>query len=279
MKSIWNNIEKPTFETQKGDIKTDVLIIGGGICGVLCVYTLKARGVDCVLVEAGEICSGITEKTTAKITFQHGVAYSKIADRYGIENAKLYYESQKNAFNKLCAIASSIDDNFEMCNSFVYSPNDFFKIEKELNVMQKIGCKASFCKKTELPFDIAGAIKVQNQAHFHPLKFIYTIAKDLKIYENTRVLEITPQEVITNRGRIFAKKIIVATHFPFVNKHGAYFLKMYQHRSYVLALKNAPKYKDMYVDASQTGLSFRAYKDLLLLGGSGHRTGKKGGGW
>ena len=76
-----------------------------------------------------------------------------------------------------------------------------------------------------------------------------------------------------------AKKIIIATHFPFINKHGCYFLKMYQHRSYVLALENAQDTGGMYIDAAQKGLSFRNSGDLLLLGGGSHRTGKKGGNW
>ena len=52
-------------------------------------------------------------------------------------------------------------------------------------------------------------------------------------------------------GKISAKKIIVATHFPLLNKHGAYFLKLYQHRSYVIALKNAQEVDGMYVDESK----------------------------
>jgi glycine/D-amino acid oxidase-like deaminating enzyme len=72
---------------------------------------------------------------------------------------------------------------------------------------------------------------------------------------------------------------VVATHFPFLNKHGFYFLKMYQHRSYVIAVKNAKNVGGMYVDEQSDGLSFRNYGDLLLLGGGGHRTGKSGGGF
>ena len=64
-----------------------------------------------------------------------------------------------------------------------------------------------------------------------------------------------------------------------INKHGGYFAKLYQHRSYVIALKNAKKISGMYVDASDTGLSFRSDGNFLLLGGGGHRTGKQGGGW
>ena len=73
--------------------------------------------------------------------------------------------------------------------------------------------------------------------------------------------------------------MIAATHFPFINKHGSYFLKLYQHRSYVIALENAQDVNGMYVDECDTGLSFRNYEGLLLLGGGGHRTGKKGGNW
>ena len=114
---------------------------------------------------------------------------------------------------------------------------------------------------------------------FTHLKFLYTIAKDLPIYENTKVTELMPHKAKTNRGEIAFKKLIIATHFPMLNKHGLYSLKLYQHRSYVIALRDAQNVSGMYVDESDTGLSFRNYGDLLLLGGGGHRTGKKGGCW
>ena len=279
MKSIWNNIKKTEFNSLGGDIKTDVLVIGGGICGVLCAYMLKDAGVDCVLVEADRICRGITNGTTAKITFQHGLIYDKIINKYGEEKARLYYESQKSALDMLVNLAKQNDCNLEMADSFVYSMNDREIIEKETKALNKIGCKADFCQKTELPFQIAGAVKIENQANFHPLKFVYEISKDLKIYENTKVVEIKGNKAITEKGTVTAKKIIVATHFPFINKHGAYFLKMYQHRSYVLALEKAQNVKGMYVDESKTGLSFRNFENLLLLGGGAHRTGSQGGNW
>lgn len=280
MKSIWNNgVKKAQFESLNSDIKTDVLIIGGGLCGILCAYMLKEAGVDCALVEADKICAGITNDTTAKITFQHGLIYDKLIRKYGIEKTQQYYISQKNAFHKLTALASELDTDFDWCNSFVYSIKDRNVIEREVIALNKIGCGAEFCTNTELPFDIAGAVKIENQAKFHPLKFVHTIANNLKIFENTKVVELTPHTAITNNGKITANKIIVATHFPFINKHGGYFLKLYQHRSYVIALDSVPKIKHMYVDESKEGLSFRSYRDLMLLGGGSHRTGGKGGDW
>ncbi len=279
MKSIWNeNIKKCDFPALEEDIKTDILVIGGGLCGLLCAQRLTQSGVDCVLVEADKICNGITNGTTAKITYGHGLIYDKIIKEYGVDTARLYYESQKKACEKLKELAKDTD-GFEECSSFVYSRDNKKIIEQEVKALNSIGCDAKFTQNTELPFRVAGAVRVENQASFHPLNLAYSIAKDLNIYENTKVLEIRNSIAITNHGRISAKKIIVATHFPFINKHGGYFLKMYQHRSYVLALKDAPKINDMYVDEEKSGLSFRSYGDLLLLGGGSHRTGSKGGNW
>lgn len=279
MKSIWNEVEMPEFESLSGDIKCDVLIIGGGMCAILCAYMLKNAGVECVLVDCDKICSGVTNATTAKITFQHGLIYDKIIKQYGVERARLYYESQKNAMEKLKSLALKTDSDLENCSNVVYSLDDIEAIERELSALEKIGCKALFCEKTELPFSVSGAVEIDNQAKFHPLKFARTVSKDLRIYENTRIIGVKSHMAVTNREKIFAKKIIVATHFPFINKHGGYFIKMYQHRSYVLALKDAPNIRNMYVDEDKKGLSVRTHNDLLLLGGGSHRTGKEGGGW
>ncbi len=280
MDSIWNdNCKMTSFDSLAGDITTDVLIVGGGLCGLLCAYMLKASGVDCVLVEADRICKGITNDTTAKITVQHGLIYDKIISKYGLEKAELYYKSQGAALENFRKIASQGNCDFVNCSSFVYSKDNTNVIEKEMKALEKIGCKAEFTEKTELPFAVSGAVKIENQARFHPLKFASFISKGLPIYENTKVLELTPGGAVTNRGRIMSKKIIVATHFPFINKHGFYFMKMYQHRSYVIALQNAAEIKDMYVDGAKDGLSFRSCEGLLLLGGGSHRTGAKGGNW
>ena len=83
----------------------------------------------------------------------------------------------------------------------------------------------------------------------------------------------------TTGGEIRADRVVAATHFPFINNHGGYFLKLYQHRSYMLALSGAPELKGMYVDENPAGMSFRSAGEFLLLGGGGHRTGKRGGGW
>ena len=278
--SIWEeNTERPRFEALKESKNTDVLIIGGGIAGILCAYMLKNAGVDCILAEARRICSGITQNTTAKITLGHSLLYDKLIRRFGEERARLYLEAQQKACWKYAELCKNIPCDYEAKDSYVYSMNSHKKIEQEVDALNRLSVGAEFFAELPLPLTVAGAVCVKNQAQFNPLKFAFAIAKDLPIYENTKVTELMPGKAITNHGTITCKKIIVATHFPMLNKHGSYFLKMYQHRSYVLALDGAPSINGMYVDEADTGMSFRNYKNLLLLGGGGHRTGKKGGSW
>lgn len=280
MKSIWTeNAERKNFEALKGNIKTDVLIVGGGITGILCAYMLENAGIQCVLVEADRICGGVTSNTTAKITVQHGLIYDKIINKYGVESAKMYLKAQQKGLDFYDKVCQDIKCDYKKQDAYVYSTNDLYSIEREAAAYEKIGLKGAFYQSVNLPIKTKGAVCVKDQAQFNPLKFCFTLAKELTIYENTKVLEIFDGGAITNKGKIFAEKIIIATHFPFLNKYGGYFLKMYQHRSYVLALKNADIPNGMYVDADTKGLSFREYDGMLLLGGGSHRTGKKGGAW
>ena len=280
MKSAWcTNSETFSFPELQGDAKTDVLIIGGGIAGVLTAYTLQERGIDCIVVERDRLLNGNTQNTTAKITFQHGLIYQDILKSYGVQKAEQYLLANKLALEKYSRMAKIIDCDFEYRDNYVYSVDNREKLEKELEALQRLGYNADFYERVPLPVDTVGAVCFRNQAQFNPLKFLYGVSKNLKVYENTFVREMQGTVAVTDRGKIIADKVVVATHFPFINKHGSYFMKLYQSRSYVIALKNAQNVDGMYVDEADKGLSFRNYGDLMLLGGGDHRTGKNGGGW
>ena len=280
MQSYWEQTSSPPgFQPLSRDMETDVLIIGGGMAGVLCAAQLQKAGVDYALVEAKTIGSGITKNTTAKITSQHGLLYDTLIRRFGVEKAKQYLMANEAALARYRKWCSGIDCDFVEKDAFVYSLDDREKMHAELAALHRLRYPAELTKNLPLPFPVAAALRFPRQAQFHPLKFLSGVTKGLHIYEHTTVRELVGTEAVTDRGRIRAKRMIVATHFPFLNKHGGYFLKLYQHRSYVIALENAPNVNGMYVDEAQTGLSFRNQENLLLLGGGDHRTGKQGGNW
>ena len=278
--SVWNNnVIMPSFPAMEHDLKTDVLIVGGGMAGILCAHMLAMQGVDYTLIEGKRICSGITRDTTAKITSQHGLIYHKLLRMHGPEIARKYWEANEAAIETYRKLAKSIDCDFQQMDHYIYSRENSELLEAEKRALDQLGIPYDFLAETELPFPVKGAIRFRNQAQFHPLKFAAELAKGLDIYEHTPVREFQGNRVLTDYGTITASKIMITTHFPLINKHGGYFLKLYQQRSYVLALENAQLMEGMYLDAEENGLSFRPYGNYLLLGGGGHRTGKAGGGW
>ena len=282
MQSVWSDSCK--FEKRKvldKDIKTDVLVIGAGIAGILTAYMLRENGKEVVLIDKDEVCSGNTKNTTAKITSQHDLIYDNLISEFGLDMAKQYARANELAIEKYEKIIKErkIDCEFEKHSAYVYSLNEIDKIKKEVEAAKKLGICAEFVQNTNLPFEVKGAVKFNNQAQFNPLKFLKNISKDLLIYEHTRAVEIKENLVITNRGNITANHIVVTTHYPIMNTPGYYFMRMHQERSYVIALENADNVNGMYIDVEKNGCSFRNYKNLLLLGAIDQRTGEneKGG--
>ena len=109
MKSVWQDDTKlPVFPELENNVKADVLIIGGGITGILTAYFLHQNGVKYILAEKNRICSGTTQNTTAKITFQHGLIYQKILKSAGTEAARKYLEANKKAFDKYAEMCINI---------------------------------------------------------------------------------------------------------------------------------------------------------------------------
>lgn len=278
--SLWHATAKvQNHKTLQHNAKTDYLIIGGGICGILCAYFLQQEGVDYMLVEGNRVGGGNTGNTTAKITSQHGLIYDHLLQSIGKEKTVLYLEAHQKALEKYRELAKIIDCDFEEKYAGVYSCESQQSIEREIDALRSIGFPAEYADQLPLPFSIKGAVLFPKQAQFHPLKFLSEISKPLNIYEHTFVQKIDGHTVYTDRGIITAGKIIVATHFPFLNKRGSYFLKLYQSRSYAIALNNAADVNGIYIDADKKGLSFRNYGNLLILGDGGGRTGKQYENW
>ena len=133
MESLWqSNTLLPRFSSLSGDIRTDVLVIGGGMAGLLTAYSLRRKGMDVVVAEKDRICSGTTAGTTAKITAQHGLIYHKIAKAYGDTYANMYYTANTEAVEKLKQLCKDAGCPLESKDNFVYS-TDPRKLEAELS--------------------------------------------------------------------------------------------------------------------------------------------------
>lgn len=277
MKSIWSmNTEIEKRDTLIGSLKTDVAVIGAGMAGILIAYHLKKCGVNVVVLEADRIAGGQTKNTTAKITSQHGLIYKNLIKNLGIEQARLYAEANEWAINEYDALIKkeNICCHFMRLPAYLYSEHEQLCLEEEAKAAEILGISSTFKTESNLPFAIKGSVCFKGQAQFQPLEFISALSKYITIYEKTPVLSVKGHMIYTERGNVFAENIVFATHFPIINVPGMYFIRQHQERSYVLALTDAQKLDGMYYGIDKNGLSFRNFEDILLLGGSGHRTGE-----
>ena len=280
MESIWQlehgQIRYPKL---KNDKQTQVLVIGGGMAGVLCARKLQEAGKSVLLVEANRIGSGITARTTAVLTAQHDFLYQDMIKSFGEETARTYLYANLDAVREFRELSKKISCDFEDMPSMQFTTGSLERLCREADVVNRLGYPARFMEKPSFPMDATGAVEYPDMAQFHPLKFLAGAARSLEIYEDSRVLALEGTTAKLDNASIRAEQVVVATHFPFINRRGWYFMKLYQSRSYVLALENAPDPGATMAELDGQGIYFRRYGDLLLVGGGDHRTGKKGGGF
>ena len=281
--SYWQEVKLPSFEEQKENINCDVLIVGGGLCGLLCAYELLERGVkDIVIIDANNVMSGTSAHSTAKLTSQHGLIYNRLIQQQGIEKASQYANANQQAIERAFSISKALDfKNINHHDAFVYATDSeqMKMLEMEAKAARALGFDADITVDTELPIKIEGALRFDRQAAIHPLEFAKAILNNIcergcKIYEHTKAIYPEKNVIVTDKGKIFAEKVVISTRFPFADKRGLYFAKLYQQRSYILLLKSTQKMNGYYVGADNRGLSFRPYKDSLLVCGTEDENGK-----
>jgi len=276
-----------------GDIEVDVAIIGGGIVGITSALLLKEAGLSVALIEAGRILHGVSGQTTAKVTSQHHLIYDRLISDFGEHQARQYAESNQAAIEQIASLVNSqgIDCDFLRKPAYVYagSGESVEKIRREVAAARHLGIPASFEETLPLPFENYGAVRFDNQAQFHPRKYLCAVSRQIPgdgchIFEGTKALEIEgkgPLNIKTDKGVVKAQDVIQATHFPIYNKPGMLFSKLHQSRSYILGVHlEEPLPEGMFINAEHPARSLRSQPEgdgeLVLVAGEEHRTGEGG---
>lgn len=293
--SFWQHgFEKKNYPMLNNDIKTEALVIGGGLSGITAAYLLNERGVQTTLIEADKLMSGVSMYTTAKVTAQHGLRLDKIIKKSGRNIAKLYAEANSNAIDLIEKLIAENNGNCNFKRTYACvvteSKNYIDQLKKEAEAALTLGIKAEYISNPSFDAlknaNVLGAVKFYNQAQFNPVLYMEMLAnkfceKGGEIYEYTRAVDIVKAKtnyVVTDKGhKIFANNIIIATHFPFYDKRGLYFTRLYPQRSYLYTFTAQDDFKEgMFITAEQ-GYSLRSHpyngENLLFIGGCNHDTG------
>ncbi len=292
--SLWTGTVADTdYPPLMEPVTVDVAIVGGGFVGIASAVSLKEAGLKVAVVESRRILRGVTGHTTAKVTSLHGLIYHHLVSTFGKERARQYAEANQWAIEKIASTITGRDIacDFSRQPFYTFAETDGYlkQIEDEVKAAQGLGLPTTFEKTIPVPLKIKGAIRFDNQAQFHPLKYLHVLATTIPgdgsyIFEKTRAVNIEDAEpciVTTNKGKIRARSVIVATNFPIHDKPGLYFSRLNPVRSYVLGIRVKEKFPGgMFIGAEETGNSFRSQPDeqgeIVVVGGGNHKTGHGG---
>ncbi|HEY8389689.1 MAG TPA: FAD-dependent oxidoreductase [Clostridia bacterium] len=284
IKSIWHSDDYPTYPKLESDIDVDTLIIGGGLSGISAAYYLSRNGIKCAVIEANKIGSGTTKNTTAHITSQHDLTYDRYINQFGQIKTSIIAKANQEAIDEIENIikTENIDCDFERVDSYLFTtkPENSIQLRKEYNAVKNTAIKAFLTTQSGLvPFVYDLALGFENQAMFHPMKYLHGLAQcclnnKVKIYEDTKALDFKERHVYTSNGfKISANNIVIATNFPIINFPGWYFIRVYQHRSYNGAYQVSKNITGMWNCIDQEGYTYRKYQELAIVSGQGHQCG------
>jgi len=290
--SLWvGTTPEGASQPLSGDTGADVCVIGAGIAGLCTALLLAQAGRSVCVIEADRVASGVTGFTTAKITALHGLKYGELIKTHGEDVARLYAEANQAAVEDFARIIGEqrIDCDFRRMAALTYTEDDDWveAIRAEAEVLKRFGHAASVTTEISLPLAVKAAVRLEDQALFHPRKFALAAAQFVKehggqIFDQTRATDVKQDGeacvIETAKGSVRALHTVIATHLPFPGQ-GEYYSKTWPSRSYAIALRVGGDVPDgMYINAESPVRSIRPHPTedgtFMLVGGEGHRVGE-----
>lgn len=287
--ALWlDDTPSTTYPRLEGDRTADVAVIGGGITGVTTALLLARQGMSVCLLDQGQVGTGTTGHTTAKVTSQHHLTYAKLRTTHGKDGAATYGAAMEAAKDRVAAFAAEgIDCDLRRRPAYVYAnrPGERALLETETRAAREAGLPASYDDEVPLPFPTEGGMRFDDQIELHARKYVLGLASRFadaggEIFEHTRathVDESDPCVVHTESGQVRAGQVVVATLMPFLDR-GGFFARAYPNRSYVITARVRGQLPDaMLISALSPTRSIRAVPfsgtELLMVGGEGHHVG------
>jgi glycine/D-amino acid oxidase-like deaminating enzyme len=297
--SIWmDTAEVPAQSQLSENMHADVCVVGAGIAGITIAYLLTREGKSVVVLDAGLIGGGMTERTTAHLTYAIDDHYWEIEHLHGQKGAQLSAESHKTAIDRIETIIAEekIECDFERLEGYLFlAPgHSIDMLEQELKAAHRAGLtEVEFVERAPVEnFNTGKCLRFPRQAQFHPLKYMTGLAHAIerdggRIYSETHVSNMEGGEsakVETSDGYIVsADAIVIATNSP-INDIVKIHTKQAPYTTYVIGAR-IPRNsvtQALYWDTEDPYHYVRIQHvtgkdgdyDLLIVGGEDHKTGQ-----
>ena len=288
--SLWQDSVQPYKPGKAAATRQvyDVIIVGGGITGVSTALRLQDSGKKCLLLEAVNLCFGTTGGTTAHLNTLLDVPYSEISKKFSRDTSKTVADATKDAIQLVGKNITQydIDCGFSGANGYLFAANGKQEDELEslLKASKEAGLDIDYCDNLPVPCSFTKAVRASGQAKFHPLPYVYALAKAFEkaggvIQQDCRVTGVDENgvlEVETTVDIYRTRNVVYATHIPpGVN---LLHLRCIPYRSYAMALtlahNNYPE--DLSYDMEDPYHYYRTQevngRSYFIAGGKDHKT-------
>lgn len=277
---------RPAQPALEADVQADVVVVGGGICGLVTAWLLAAAGRDVVLLEAGRVGGGVTGHTTAKVTALHGATYGPLARRHGVWAARDYADAQRQGLETLRQIVEeeSLDCELRRVPSYTYTTSDgsVAQLEQEAAAARAAGLDVETVDETALPFRVAAALRLGGQAQLQPALFMRglldaALSRGVRVHEHSRVVSLRRRhglEVVTEAGAVArARAVVVATHYPVFDR-GLIFPRVSVSREFAFAAPwDVAALDGVYFGIGPDAPAVRGFGEQLVFSGHSFRPG------
>lgn len=292
--SYWHLTQRPVaYPKLEKDLETDVLIVGGGISGVTAAYCLVQRGIKPVLIEAQTLCSGTTGNTTGKMTIQHGMIYSNLMQKFGIDVAKEFARSQMEALRFAADTVAKRDIRCQMADSTAYmfamTPEEKDMLLAEYEAAKRMDILAEWAAKPTFPPKCKALLGYTGQAVLHPIRYVQGLASaaqdgGAKIYTHTKAARVEDGDRITvtldNGAAVRCRHLIQATQYPIFDGPNVFYTRLYAKRDHAVALETKGDWPEgSFINIGEPVRSIRTHvengKKIMILVGEAHATGRQ----
>lgn len=288
-------IDPPVAEFPEGE-RVDLVVVGAGFTGLITAMMAAARGSSVVVLEAHTVGAGASGATTAKVSVLQGSRLSTIRSRHGLETARAYAEASQYGLEWWAEFCESHGVDVQRRSAFTFSRGrkGTSTLQSEKTTLADLGLPGRWRDRLEVPFPVQAAVELPDQMQLDPVEALAALARaaaglGVRIVERSRVTGLTARgsgddayvDVRSDGGDCSARDVVLATASPALDR-GPTVATMEAERSYLCAFDypgGLPA--GMYGSVEKPVRSLRTVpvgdREVLLVGGNGHRTGTAGG--
>jgi glycine/D-amino acid oxidase-like deaminating enzyme/nitrite reductase/ring-hydroxylating ferredoxin subunit len=294
-RSLWMDVTVAAAPSLDRDETADVAVIGSGIAGLSVAYEVAGRGAGVVVLDRGDIGTGMTARTTAHLASAYDDGYAELIKTHGRDVACLVYRSQAAAIDRIEAIqaAEAIGCDFARVDGYlVLAPGTPAQaLDAELSAATDAGVPVTDEREQTAIHakSLVRSLRFADQARVHPLKYLSGLAGAIArqgghLYAGTPVEEVEENKdgvVLTTSGghRVRARHAVLATNSPIVNRLAVH-AKQAPYRTYAIAAPIARgRLPDaLYWDTHEPYHYVRLQPgsdehDFVIVGGEDHKSG------